>query len=92
MHCRRYVVSGRVQGVFYRASARETAVQIGLVGWVRNCGDGSVELMACGEDPSLKQLEQWLWQGPKLAQVSSVDVTELEDLVGKELSDFSIRY
>jgi acylphosphatase len=70
--CRRYVVSGQVQGVFYRASTEATARRLGLNGWVRNLPDGRVELVACGEEATLKQLEKWLWQGPPHAQVEQV--------------------
>ena len=92
MPCRHYVVSGRVQGVFFRASTRETAIRLALVGWVRNCDGGSVELVACGEEPVLKQLEDWLWQGPKFAQVSSVEASALSPEEECKFSDFSIRY
>jgi len=70
--CVHYRVSGRVQGVFYRASTQETAQRLGLTGWVRNCEDGDVELVACGDHRSLEQLEQWLWQGPPGARVSGI--------------------
>lgn len=70
--CLYFRVSGRVQGVFYRASTQETARRLGLIGWVRNCEDGDVELVACGDDRSLEELEQWLWQGPPSAQVSGI--------------------
>lgn len=92
MLCCHYLVTGRVQGVFYRASTQEVAIRLKLVGWVRNSDDGSVELVACGEEPVLKQLENWLWQGPRYAQVSSVEVTALGPEEGLKFSDFSIRY
>jgi acylphosphatase len=92
MICRRYVVIGRVQGVFYRASTQEAALRLGLVGWVRNCDDGSVELVACGEEPVLQQLENWLWQGPKYADVSAVEVSAVDLDMDSGFSDFSIRY
>lgn len=92
MACFHYLVTGRVQGVFYRASTQEVASRMGLVGWVRNCDDGSVELVACGEEAVLKQLEQWLWQGPKFAEVSGVQVNMLDPEEVKGFTDFSIRY
>lgn len=92
MACRYFVVTGRVQGVFYRASAQEEAKRMGLVGWVRNREDRSVELVACGEEAVLKQLEQWLWQGPKFAEVSGVQVKILDPEEAKGFRDFSIRY
>jgi len=76
--CRRYVVSGRVQGVFYRASAETTARRLDLTGWVRNLPDGGVELVACGEEAKLGELEQWLWQGPPHARVEQVTIQDVE--------------
>ena len=73
--CRHYRVSGHVQGVFFRASTRQKAIELGLTGWVRNLADGRVEALACGESMQLNLLEQWLWQGPELAKVDSVEVT-----------------
>jgi len=77
--CRRFLVSGRVQGVFYRASTHDRGVALGLKGYVRNLNDGRVEVCACGEQRSLDTLEEWLWQGPPLAQVSEVIVELIED-------------
>jgi acylphosphatase len=76
MICRRFIVRGRVQGVFYRASTQQTANRLGLVGWVRNCEDGSVELIACGDEATLVELERWLWRGPDNARVESVTMQE----------------
>ncbi|OGI38849.1 MAG: acylphosphatase, partial [Candidatus Muproteobacteria bacterium RBG_16_62_13] len=64
MSCRHYLVSGQVQGVFFRATAQETANALGLCGWVRNTGDDRVELVACGSEASLGELERWLRRGP----------------------------
>ena len=91
MICRHYVVTGRVQGVFYRASTQEEAARLGLLGWVRNREDGSVELVACGVESILNRLEHWLWQGPKFAEVSDVKVNAV-DSEGNEFTNFSIRY
>lgn len=71
--CIRYVVSGRVQGVFFRASARQEAQRLGLTGWVRNLPDGRVEVLACGEQASLDQFREWLREGPPDAHVESVE-------------------
>lgn len=87
--CRRFLVTGRVQGVFYRAATQETARRLGLGGWVRNLADGNVELVACGEADKLKELEQWLWQGPPRARVAQVTVTAVER---QSFSDFTIAY
>ena len=59
-------VTGKVQGVFYRASTRDTARALGLTGWVKNMPDGSVELEAQGPEDKLEQLVIWLNQGPHM--------------------------
>lgn len=69
IHC---YVSGRVQGVFYRAHTHEKATVLGLTGWVRNLKDGRVELLACGPSESVKKLEEWLWEGSPGAAVENV--------------------
>ena len=74
MDCRRYLISGRVQGVFYRASAQRYAQSLGLSGWVRNRRDGRVELLACGEAQVLAELEKWLEIGPEYAKVTNIKV------------------
>lgn len=68
------LISGKVQGVFYRDSTRVQANQLGLGGWVRNLDDGRVELKAFGADHQLQKLVSWLEQGPMLARVSDVQV------------------
>lgn len=78
--CKRYKVSGRVQGVFFRASTRRQALSLGLTGYARNLSDGSVEVLACGSASAVEQLGVWLSVGPPAARVSSVDgmLVELE--------------
>lgn len=68
-----YLISGRVQGVFYRASAAEEARRLGLAGWVRNLPDGRVECMATGDSPALQTFKKWLLTGPPAAEVESVE-------------------
>jgi acylphosphatase len=68
----RFLVSGRVQGVWFRAATRERALALQLRGYARNLADGSVEVAATGPDDAVDALEQWLWQGPPLAKVSAV--------------------
>ena len=75
MICRRYLISGRVQGVFYRSSAQRYAQALALCGWVRNRRDGTVELFACGEDHVLTELEKWLEIGPEYAKVTNIKVS-----------------
>ncbi|MDO6593916.1 acylphosphatase [Neptuniibacter sp. 1_MG-2023] len=70
--CLHAVVIGRVQGVWFRKSTQEYAESLGLSGWVRNLPDSSVELMACGDELGIRQLEAWLSQGPELASVAEV--------------------
>jgi acylphosphatase len=69
----RFLVSGRVQGVSFRASTWEQASRLGLRGYVRNLDDGRVEVVAAGADEALDALAGWLWQGPPLARVDSID-------------------
>ncbi|MGR8919977.1 MAG: acylphosphatase [Gammaproteobacteria bacterium] len=85
--CRRFTVRGRVQGVYYRASARERARQLGLSGWARNLDDGSVEVVARGDAGALEALADWLGEGPPRAQVSGVasEVSTLETPAGFEV-------
>ena len=72
----RFIVTGRVQGVFYRASTRQRALELGLVGYARNQPDGSVEVVASGADAALAALQTWLQQGPPAAQVEQVTRAE----------------
>jgi acylphosphatase len=72
MTCRRFVVSGKVQGVWFRASTRQQALALGLTGQAVNLADGRVEVIACGEAAALDALAAWLWQGPELARVDDV--------------------
>lgn len=73
-----YLVSGRVQGVSYRARTAAKAQELGLTGWVRNLSDGRVELIARGPDSQLSVLEAWLWQGPAQAAVTQVTVRAVD--------------
>lgn len=72
------IISGVVQGVFFRASASSAARALNLVGWVRNLSGGTVELLAEGEEASLKKLIQWCREGPPGARVDEVQVTWAE--------------
>jgi acylphosphatase len=69
---RRCFVSGRVQGVFFRASTRERAQQLGCRGYARNLADGRVEVLAVGEPAAVDALTEWLWRGPPAAHVADV--------------------
>lgn len=70
--CRRCRVAGLVQGVFFRASTRARAQQLGVTGWAKNLPDGSVEVLVCGAEEAVAQLCAWLWEGPPPARVSEV--------------------
>jgi acylphosphatase len=83
----RFHVGGKVQGVWYRASAREQAVRLGLRGYAENLDDGRVEVLAIGTDEAIAALEKWLWEGPRLARVSAVvreDLAEAPVVFGFE--------
>lgn len=72
-HARRWHVRGRVQGVFFRASTREQAQALGLAGYARNLPDGRVEVLAVGARDALDRLEEWLWEGPRMARVEGLE-------------------
>ena len=74
---RRCYVSGRVQGVFYRASTRQKATELGCAGYARNLPDGRVEILAVGEPQAVQSLLDWLWRGPPASDVKQVEVQEL---------------
>jgi len=85
---RHFVISGNVQGVGYRAFARQAARAIGATGWARNLANGDVEVHANGTPSQLDDLESRLRQGPRWADVRSVTATE--SAVSSD-SDFEIR-
>lgn len=75
----RFVVAGRVQGVYFRQSTCDRAMALGLHGWVRNRMDGAVEGVAAGDDPALEVFRSWLAKGPPAARVTSVEWVAVED-------------
>ena len=79
MPCIRCLVSGRVQGVFFRVSTRDQAQALGLTGQVSNLPDGRVAVTACGPQAALESLQQWLRQGPPQSAVSDVLCEACED-------------
>lgn len=85
---RRVIVHGRVQGVFFRDSARRLAQQRGVAGWVSNRRDGAVEAVFEGADQAVERLVAFTREGPRGAQVDRVEVSEEEP---EGLTDFSIR-
>jgi len=70
--CRRFRIEGRVQGVWFRESTRQQAVLHEIRGYAINCPDGSVEVLACGEEHAIQALRDWLRKGPPLAEVDEV--------------------
>lgn len=72
MPASRFWVSGKVQGVFFRASTRQQALRLGLSGSARNLVDGRVEVIAAGDEESLETLSRWLHEGPPAAEVAEV--------------------
>ena len=81
-------IRGRVQGVYFRAAAQREARRLGLSGWVKNRTDGSVELLAEGEELSIRELHGWAQKGPSAARVDKVE-TRWRGYTG-EFSDFRI--
>lgn len=76
LHC---IVSGRVQGVWFRGYTQEAARSLGVSGWVRNLRDGRVEAKAQGDDEALQQFREQLGQGPPHSQVDSLECDEIEE-------------
>src|SRR4051794_9487359 len=75
---KRVVVSGQVQGVFFRASARREAERHGVGGWARNCSDGTVEALFEGDADAVERLVAWCREGPRGARVEHVRVEDAE--------------
>lgn len=84
------VIHGRVQGVLFRDSARRQAKKLGLVGWVANQSDGTVKIVAEGEEAGLNQLIKWCYNGPVLAKVNKIDI-QWQEATG-QFEKFEIRY
>ncbi|HEV8692975.1 MAG TPA: acylphosphatase [Lysobacter sp.] len=74
-----FIVSGKVQGVWFRASTRDQAVALGLRGHARNLPDGRVEVLAVGDPDVIEQLAQWLHYGPPLARVDELERLDARD-------------
>lgn len=76
MNCKKCLVSGRVHGVFYRATAAHRALELGVRGYARNLADGRVEVLACGDDEAVRTFVDWLWIGSSASKVTAVEVAE----------------
>lgn len=82
-------ITGKVQGVFYRASTAETARKLGIKGWVKNNPDGSVQIAATGTSEQLQALLAWCRQGPSRAEVAQVT---WEEHTPESFEDFTVRH
>ena len=78
MVCKKCLVGGRVQGVFYRATAAHRARELGIHGHARNLPDGRVEVLVCGDEASVEAFVEWLWIGSSASKVTSVDVADAD--------------
>lgn len=84
------LISGRVQGVFYRANTKKKADELGLKGWVKNRPDGRVEAFFSGPKAEVEKMIEWCWQGSSQAQVEKI--IQLASMPDGELTGFEIRY
>jgi acylphosphatase len=89
MICRRSFVSGRVQGVFYRASCVRRAETLELRGFARNLPDGRVEVLACGEDAKVEEFIAWLWEGSPASKVTDVVTTPADPADAQRFEGFA---
>jgi acylphosphatase len=80
------LITGVVQGVFFRATAKEVADKLGVKGWVKNTPNDEVEAMASGTDDAIHRFINWCWQGPPKALVTDVVVTKKEETSFKDFS------
>ena len=87
--CRHAIISGHVQGVFYRSNSEQKAQELSLTGWVRNISGSQVEILMCGSEENLSKMEKWLWEGPAACTVSNV---EIKDHAFESHSDFMIKH
>ena len=86
--CIRAIISGKVQGVFFRDSTQKKASSLQLSGWVKNQKNGDVALIACGDRDHVMELTDWLWQGSEHAEVSNV---QWEEIAMEHFSEFEVR-
>lgn len=89
MICRRSFVSGRVQGVFYRATCARKADSLELRGFARNLSDGRVEVLVCGDDARVEEFLAWLWEGSPASRVTDVATTHADPADAQRLEGFT---
>lgn len=85
--CIKAIISGKVQGVFYRYTTVQKAKSLQLKGWVKNTNDGNVELIACGDANTIKAFTDWLWEGSPASNVTQVNYQEID---WQEFDDFQM--
>jgi acylphosphatase len=86
----RLIISGRVQGVFFRAETENQALSLNVKGWVRNMSDGRVEMTIEGDEDDIQRMIAWCHKGPRLARVEKVDYHE--ELFQDSFDEFKIVY
>ena len=84
------IISGRVQGVWFRANTRQKAEQLGITGWVRNTKEGNVEAIFEGEENQVNEMIQWCYRGPPLAKIKKVEI--INQNTTNNYNEFSIKY
>ena len=84
------IISGRVQGVWFRATTKQEAEKRDIVGWVRNTSDGKVEAVFQGDDHRVDDMIVWCYEGPSLSHVDKVEVSSLENK--DQFDTFKVRY
>lgn len=84
------VISGKVQGVFYRASTKEKADTLGITGWVKNMPGGKVEAVFQGDEQQVQKMIEWCWNGPPQSQV--IDIKVRREPLSDNFFSFNIRY
>ena len=85
-------ITGKVQGVFFRAETKKQAAGSGLTGWVKNLGDNRVEAVFEGRESDIRKMLDWCKKGPRFAHVKGVEIVEESQQVGNKFEAFEIRY
>ena len=82
------IISGRVQGVFYRYSTKQKAEQLGIKGWVRNLSNGNVEALLEGDEKNINEMISWCKKGPEHSDVTNIELISEKPI--NEFEDFKI--
>jgi len=86
--CKKFIISGFVQGVCYRIRTQQQAIQLKLTGYVENLEDGRVQAEFYGEEENIDVMQEWLWLGPVMAKVENIEVMLLNNTM---YSEFEVR-